>query len=142
MSKFRHRFIKRISLACCLITAMMVLLAFSFQGLFFLFVPAVGEVVAYVAKQAGYDFGCYDLHGDWKCRLNKVLPADEEIRKKREQVLDVFKCHNDSDCIVSEKGGCALKGFSSANQASHKKCVCVTGPTIFGCFSEEQVRRR
>ncbi len=101
--------------------------------------PSVARATSYIAKQSGYEFGCYDLHGGDKCFFRKIPPSFEEIDRANEEYerkLAGAECHEDSDCLATQKGGCVSKSSIFAKTIAlggNAECTCLSGPVTFGC---------
>ena len=57
---------------------------------------------------------------------------------------DMFTCNSDADCVQGVgRGVCKIKALAGEEQFAPKpdyRCVCVKGPTVFGCVSKTVVQ--
>ena len=114
----------------------MAALAFLFQGLFFTFAPAAYQPVVLASRFFGYKFACFDLHGGWKCEFTKI-----ENGQPQENPLQTLECHENEDCVASAKGTCSLRILEGIpDKENSTKCVCLTGPIIYGCLPEDEAK--
>lgn len=118
---------------------LIVIFAGIFPGLFFLAVPPAYDLADEFAGEWGYDLSCYGMHGDWQCGFRKRDDmAGQDRQRTLDQALDRFRCHSNNDCIVTAGGSCALRGMFAEGTGKTRKCVCLTGPIVFGCVPENQ----
>lgn len=75
------------------------------------------------------------------CHIDRPRAVPESnVKPNTPSVMDKFQCHSDDECVVTPKGGCAVKGMFSGAPNSDKKCECLTGPVIFGCLPHDQAK--
>jgi hypothetical protein len=91
------------------------------------------KVAQFSAKQVGYEFRCYGIHGGFDCEFVKPLMMDDKVKQSDAVLMNQFRCNNDADCVLTDNGACGLKGIVPG-QPSGGACVCANGPVISGCF--------
>ena len=98
-------------------------------------IPSAYSAVNMLTHKVGYEFVCFDLHGGWGCTFMSQALVDPVMAKKQqdEKLTDMVGCRSDTDCVVTPKGGCASKGWFSRGSPNDGKCICLTGPVVFGC---------
>jgi hypothetical protein len=114
----------------------LLLLAPIYPSLFLTIITPVYKVISFSAKQVGYEFRCYGLHGGFDCGFIKPLPTDDEVKQQDDALMGSLRCQNDSDCVLTAVGACAVRGIESGTP-SDGACVCANGPVISGCFPKD-----
>lgn len=73
--------------------------------------------------------------------VDKVIPVPaQQSTGAVEDPLSKFQCHSNDECVVTAKGGCAVKGLFAGLPNTQNKCTCMTGPVFFGCMPPDQAK--
>ena len=99
-------------------------------------VPPYAQAMSALYKIFGFELGCSDLHGGWRCRLRKSEPAAPGTPHVDVIVSQQFGCQSDGDCFVGNGGTCVTGSVLAQElkaMPNQGQCRCEKGPVFFGC---------